>query len=177
MKKLAVAVLIAASLFAQKAGVPSSAGGVKWAPPSRWTADPPRPMRVATYRIPAAAGDSEPGECGIYFFGPGQGGSVQANLDRWIGQIETPAGKPVGAKPLKQTINGLQVSTLDITGVYTGAGGPMATTKSSKPDFRLLGAVVEGSQGPVFFKLTGPKKTIAAAEADFQSLVKSVKKD
>ena len=178
MKKLAVLLMISAALLAQKPGAPSSAGGVKWVVPSRWTADAARPMRVATYKIPAAAGDPEAGECGIYFFGPGQGGTVQANLDRWIGQFETPDGKPAAAgKPQKQTVNGLQVSTIDVSGTYTGAGGPMAASKSSKPGFRLLGAVVEGSQAPIFFKLAGPKKTMAAAEAEFQALVKSIKKE
>jgi hypothetical protein len=40
----------------------------------------------------------------------------------------------------------------------------------------LLGAIIEGPSGEVFFKLTGPAKTIAAAESEFQAMLKSVKK-
>jgi len=43
----------------------------------------------------------------VYFFGAGQGGSVEANLDRWKGQMLTPGGKPADAKIAKRTIHGL----------------------------------------------------------------------
>jgi hypothetical protein len=168
----------AAKKAAPVPGSPGSAGGVKWVVPARWTPEPARPMRVATFKIPPATGDSEAGECIISFFGPGQGGSTQANVDRWISQFQAPDGKPVmAAKTQKQAVNGLPVSTLDISGTYTGAGGPMMATKTPKAGFRLLGAVVEGSQAPVFFKITGPSKTVAAAEAEFHTLVKSLKKE
>lgn len=133
-------------------------------------------MRAATYMVPAAAGDSEGGECGVYYFGPGQGGGVDANIKRWIGQFEQPGGKPSdqAAKINKQTTGGLPVTTIDLSGTYTGAGGPTATSKSNKTGYRLLGAIVEGPQGGVFFKFTGPAKTVAANEAKFQAMVKSV---
>ena len=51
-----------------------------------------KPMRKATYGIPAAPG-AEAGECGVFFFGKGQGGSVDDNLSRWAGQFEN-AGTP-----------------------------------------------------------------------------------
>jgi hypothetical protein len=54
------------------------------------------------------------------------------------------------------------------------SAGPMAPTKTSKPGFRLLGAIVEGPQGAVFFKLTGPAKTVAASEAGFEKMLSSV---
>ena len=52
-----------------------------------------RPMRLATYTVAPDA------ECGVYFFGSGQGGSVEANLDRWIGQFLQADGKPSKARP------------------------------------------------------------------------------
>src|SRR5712664_3222342 len=65
-----------------------SAAGVSWTVPKRWTEEPRRAMRVATYRIPAAPKDSEPAECGVFYFGAGQGGEVASNVDRWISQFE-----------------------------------------------------------------------------------------
>jgi len=50
------------------------------------------------YTIPPTAGDTASAECVVYFFGAGQGGSVEANLDRWKGQMLTPGGKPADAK-------------------------------------------------------------------------------
>ena len=60
----------------------SEAGGIQWKAPTQWTALPDRPMRAGTFSVPAAAGDSEPGEMAIFYFGQGQGGSVEANVQR-----------------------------------------------------------------------------------------------
>lgn len=130
-------------------------------------------MRAATYRVPAAPGDKEDGECAVFYFGPGQGGGVEDNLKRWIGQFENAQGEP---KRAKQTINGLNVTTIDLAGAYAGAGGPMAAAKVSKPGYRLLGGIVEAPQGAVFFKFTGPAKTVAAQQGAFQGLLKSVRR-
>jgi hypothetical protein len=43
-----------------------------------------------------------------------------------------------------------------------------------KPNYRLLGAIVEGPQGSIFFKLTGPAKTIAQNQAAFDRLLASL---
>jgi hypothetical protein len=45
-----------------------------------------------------------------------------------------------------------------------------------KTGFRLLGAIVAGPQGSVFFKLTGPAKTVAATEPEFNALIGSLTK-
>lgn len=133
-------------------------------------------MRLATYMIPHAAGDAENGECGVYYFGPGQGGSVEANLDRWIGQFVQADGKPskTAAKVEKRTLHGLKVTTVDVSGAYTGMGGPMAQTGKPVPGYRLLGAVVEGPQGSIFFKFTGPAKTTAQNQAAFNKMLDSM---
>ncbi len=134
-------------------------------------------MRVATYRIPPASGDKEAGECGVFFFGTGQGGGVEANVKRWVDQFQQPDGKPVGVpKTAKQQVNGLKVTTVDVSGTYMGAGGPMGPPVN-KPGYRLLGAIVEAPKGGVFFKFTGPARTVAAAEKEFQALLKSLGKE
>src|ERR1044072_9395945 len=56
-------------------------------------------MRVAQYRLPKAPGDPEDASLVLYYFGQGQGGSVTANIARWIGQMKQPDGSAVkGAK-------------------------------------------------------------------------------
>lgn len=165
-----MALLAAVSISAAE-----TAGGIKWTAPASWKSQGDRPMRAATYTVPAAQGDSEAGEMAVFYFGPGQGGGVQANIQRWIGQFKQPDGSPSASKAKrdKRTINGLAVTTIDLSGIYTGSAGPMAPPVD-KPGYRLLGAIVEGPQGAVFFKLTGPAKTVAASEAGFEALLKSV---
>jgi len=165
-----VVLILVASLFAE------SVAGLKWTPPTGWTSDGARPMRAATYTIQPVAGDEAKAECVVYFFGAGEGGSVQANLDRWKGQIVASAGKPSDAKIAKRTIHGLAVTTIDASGDYTGMGGPMAQSKSVQNNYRLLGAIVEGPGGNVFIKFTGPSKTITASQTKFEQLLNSFDK-
>jgi hypothetical protein len=160
-------------LILSATGFADSVAGLKWTAPAAWKNEGSRPMRAATYRVPAVQGDSEGGECVAFFFGAGQGGSVDANIQRWIGQFQN-AGKPVQKKT---TMNGLPVTSVDITGTYTGMGGPMAASKTAKPGYRLLGAIVEGPGGSVFFKFTGPAKTVAANQKAFDQMIASVRKE
>jgi hypothetical protein len=142
-----------------------SAAGLHWTAPAPWKSEGQRPMRAATYAI------AEDTECAVYFFGQGQGGSVQANIDRWKGQF-----KPSDAKVAKVTIHGLPVTRIDVAGEYSGMGGPMAQAPA-KPAFRLLGAIVEGPGGNLFIKFTGPAKTVAANQVKFEALLASFAKD
>ena len=164
---------------ASSATVPMQAGGgsgeLKWTAPSRWQTGPEKPMRAATYLIPAAPGDAEGAECAVFV---NIGGGVDANIKRWIGQFEQPDGgsSEAKAKQTKEAVNGLPVTTVDLTGTFAGGGMAMGQPSPKKPGYRLLGAIVEGPSGEIFFKLTGPAKTVAAAQNEFQALLKSVKK-
>jgi hypothetical protein len=172
MRILSALLLLVASSLAQ------SVAGVKWTPPSGWKAEEgERPMRAATYIVAPTSGDTANAECVVYFFGAGQGGSIDANVERWKGQIVGPDGKPAEAKTGKRTVHELPVTTIDSSGDYTGMGGPMAASKSTHANYRLLGAIVEGPGGNVFLKFTGPAKTIAASQADFEKLVNSFEKE
>jgi hypothetical protein len=153
-------------------------GGLHWTSPSSWKAESgTRPMRAATYAVPPAAGDSEGGECVAYYFGPGQGGTVDANIQRWLSQFQDASGQPLkNADVKKKTVHGLPVTTIDASGTYTGMGGPMAASKTAKPGYRLLGAIVEGSQGSIFFKFTAPAKTVVANQKAFDQMIGSVTK-
>lgn len=146
------------------------AGGLSWKVPDAWKAGPPKPMRAATYAVAAAKGDAEDGELGVFYFGEGQGGGIDANIERWVGQFE---GAPK-ATPKKEKIAGFQVTQVEVEGTYTASMGPMAP-KANKSGFKLMGAIVEGPKGAVFFKLTGPKKTVEGAKGDLAKLLKSLK--
>src|SRR5262245_29418362 len=62
--------------------------GVSWTVPGRWSREPDRAMRLATYSIPPAPGDGTGAECAVFYFGPRQGGGVDENIGRWVGQFE-----------------------------------------------------------------------------------------
>ena len=152
-------------------GTASADPGVTWTVPPRWTAQGGRPMRFATYSVPAVKGDAEGGECAVFYFGPNQGGGVEANIDRWVGQFEG-ADTPVRST---QTVHGLAVSRVKLHGTYLAPGGPNMESQGKKPAYLLLGAIVGGPKGAVFFKLTGPAKTIEHAAPEFDHLIASLK--
>ena len=133
-------------------------------------------MRAATYTIAPAAGDKASAECGVYFFGAGQGGSVDANIERWKGQFQGANGKPVPAKVARRTTGGVTMTTIDTAGEYSGMGGPIASGKPV-PGYRLLGAIVEGPGGNIFVKFTGPARTIDANQLKFQNLLASFQRE
>jgi hypothetical protein len=151
------------------------AGGLTWTAPASWKQGAPRPMRAATYALPTVKGDAQAPELAVFSFGPGQGGSVQANVDRWAGQFQDPKGGPARAETKKETIAGMPVTLVDVKGTFAGSGMGMGPSQPQQ-GWRLLGAIVEGPEGPVFFKLTGPERSVAAAQGDFRKLLASLKK-
>src|ERR1700676_82124 len=104
--------LILASVALCSIGVQAeSAAGVHWTAPAGWKPQGAQPMRAATYTVAPANGDKAGGECAVYFFGAGQGGSVEANVERWKGQFRGPGGAPAAAKVIKRKIRGLTITT------------------------------------------------------------------
>jgi hypothetical protein len=148
-------------------------GDVVWTDPPKWVRLPQAsPMRKATYQIPFAPGDPENAELAVFFFGSDQGGSVEDNVKRWVGQFQSAPGatkrREKSMSPMKQWI-------VETEGAYMGSGMNPGQASGPKPNFALLGAIVETPVGKYFFKMTGPKKTVQGARGDFQSLIDSVK--
>jgi hypothetical protein len=172
MRKLMPAILLLGSsiaLLAAGSSVEGSAGGLRWTMPAAWKVAPARPMRMATYTLPAAPG-GEAGECGVFFFGKGQGGSVQDNLSRWEKQFE---GGPA-PKHSEKTIHGFKVHLLEASGTYLASGGPMMQPQGKKAGWSLRGAIVEAPEGLVFFKCIGPDASMKAAVKEFDELIGSL---
>jgi len=146
---------------------------LKWADPPGWSRiATPSPMRLATYKLPRAPGVTEDAEMTIFHFGGGQGGSVEANFDRWLGQFNVDKS---AAQRSDRTANGLSIHLLEIPkGTFKNTMKPGDTTTPSKEGFGLLGAVVETPSGPYFFKITGPAKTLEAARPAFITLLDGV---
>jgi hypothetical protein len=150
-------------------------GGLTFTAPKDWTVVPSSSsMRVAQYALPRAPGDGEDAELIVYYFG-GSGGSVDANLDRWMGQMEQPDGRPskAAAKTSSSTINGMKVTVLDVAGRYIAETAPGSGTRLNKPGYRMKAAVVETPKGPYFVKLTGPAKTIERWGTAFDAFLKT----
>jgi hypothetical protein len=150
--------------------LPAQAGTLTFSKPAGWVdRAAASSMRVAEFVVPKAAGDSEDGELIVYYFG-GTGGTVEANLQRWASQFQS-ASEPVRTKA---TVNGLALTSLDVSGTYVAEVRPGSAERHNKPGFRMRATVVETPKGPYFIKLTGPTATINGASAAFDQFLKSL---
>ena len=153
-----------------------TSGDLHFKAPDGWvTEKPSSAMRAAQYKLPKAEGDSEDASLVLYYFGASQGGSAQANIDRWISQIQQTDGSSSKdkAKTETMTVTGLKVTTVDVTGTYTAEMAPGSGTSHNDGNYRLRAAVVETPKGNYFLKLVGPAKTVGRWEQAYADYLKS----
>ena len=166
----------ATAISNQQSNSQSAAGDLRFKAPDGWTTEKSSlSMRVAQYKLPKAEGDKEDASLVLYYFGASQGGSAQANIDRWIGQMQQPDGSDSKTKSRTDslTVNGLKVTTVDVTGTYTAEMAPGSGTFHNDENYRLRAAVIETPKGNYFVKLAGPAKTIARWDQSYNDYLKS----
>jgi len=154
----------------------TGAAALAWRAPASWTSEPPaNSMRRAQYKVPGPGGD---GECVVFYFGPGQGGDPMGNAERWASQFSDASGQPATAsmKTRTEKVNDVTVLFVEAGGTYH-SGSMMGMGQAvAKPDWALLGAVAEGADANWFFKFTAPKATIDAERANFEAMLRSLKR-
>ena len=85
--------------------------------PENWTAQTPSSrMRKAQYKNGKT-------EIVVFYFGAGSGGSVEANINRWLGQFNEPKEK-LSAKVEKKKIKSDTITTVSAKGTYM-SGPPL----------------------------------------------------
>jgi hypothetical protein len=166
-----------------KANIPSapaaaaaapSAGGLSWSTEPALVARAPKSqMRAAEYTL---ANDPN-AELVVFYFGEGQGGAVEPNITRWLGQLAQPDGSDTAqrAQRSERSVAGMNVALVEATGTYSGGMAmPGAPAPTPQPDAMLLGAIANGPKGPVFFKLVGKRASVESARPSFMALVDSL---
>jgi predicted small lipoprotein YifL len=167
------AAVVAAPAPAQPAQV--EAGGLTWTSQAPLVARAPKSrMRAAEYGL-----SSDPdAELSVFYFGEGQGGAVDANIARWLGQLGQPDGSDTAqkAKRSERTVGNVTVALVEATGNYAGGMAmPGAPAPAPITDAMMLGAIANGPKGPVFFKLIGKRASVEAARAAFAALLSSLR--
>ena len=130
--------------------------------PESWKQTPARSsMRLATYEIQAAKDDEEKAELAIYSF-PGGGGSVEANITRWIGQFESKGRKQ---KVTKGKAGENTYYVVEVSGTYNKPIGP-PIRRQTKPveGSRMLAVILQLDSGVFFLKMTGGDEIVKAQE-------------
>jgi hypothetical protein len=139
--------------------------------PASWVAlQPSSNMRAAQYRVPGIGAGAE-AELIVFYFGPAQGGGVQANIDRWVTQFSSDDGQPVVPRTEHTEVGGLRVTFVELNGTYArGIGsGPQGIAKNNQT---LLVAIVETPVGNLTFQLHGDQSTVNAHRKSFVAMVR-----
>ncbi len=145
------------------------APGAIFTMPADWISEPPSSsMRLAQAKIPGAAGEAQ---LTVFYFGAGGGGGLESNLSRWIGQVDIDAGTEPSRAEL-DTASGFKVTWIEAQGTIKPSTMGMGPT-APQPGSRMLAAVVEGPQGPWYFKATGPSETLASQRDAFLGMLKN----
>ena len=143
--------------------------------PDGWeTAETSSRMRLAQWTLP---GDGEgTAEVVIFFFGPGQGGGVEANLARWFSQFEQPDGSSTKdqASVTKREVNGLRMTIADMRGTYIAEVRPGSTERHHRGEQRMIAAVIEGDGGPWYLRVLGPEATVTKWETSVEDFLSSI---
>jgi hypothetical protein len=172
------AALLAGVALADNKGKEVEIDGLKSKVPESWKAvDTSSQFRAAQFTIPKVEGDDRDAELVVYFFGKGGGGGVDANLKRWQQQIVPPEGKKIEDVMKKDSfkVGNVQVTVIDLQGTYQPPAFA-ANQKSEKiANARMIGVVFESPNGPYYFKLVGPAKTVEASKKGFDEWLKNLK--
>ena len=101
----------------------------------------------------------------------GAGGSVDANVKRWIGQFLQTKKRDV----TKETIAGQEVHLVDVVGTYNDRPGPFAPGVKRENYEMLAAIIVTEKSGKYFVKFYGPQKTVEANKKAFRAMIESLK--
>jgi hypothetical protein len=158
-------VAVAASVFAME---PSEfqVGGFNFDRPSGWKwVVPSSAMRKAQLSVPGAEGGTA--DVTFFHFGPGQGGGVQANVDRWFAQFGNS-----NTSQSEEKVDATRVVHVQASGTFQSGmpGGPTTPLEN----YALLGAILGDDQnGDVFVKMTGPAAVVESAKPLFSEMVRA----
>lgn len=167
---------IVSHAMAQEKGAIVELDGLKSAAPAAWKKQETNSsMRAFQFKVPKVEGDSEDAEVIVFFFGKGQGGSVDDNIKRWKGQFkDAPADK---IKQEKFEVGKVPVTYLDIQGNYQARIPPADPNGKliEKKDFRAINAIFGSPNGPYYIRILGPNKTVTAQKKAFDEWLKNFK--
>lgn len=164
----------------KRKGAPVKLDGLESRVPADWQEEPPtNRTRLKQFRLSPIGDDKDNIEVVIFYFGEGQGGSVEDNVKRWKGFFVPPEGKKIDdvAKVEKIKVGDVPVTYLDIHGTYSFKFPPFDPNAKTtlRPNYRMLGVVFESKKGPYFIRMVGPADSVAHYKRGFDEWIKGFK--
>ena len=159
-------------------GKPVSIAGITFTPASEWQDFGPSGMRAASYSYGPLEPDQDSATMAVFHFGPGQGGTIADNMQRWIKQFSLPDGRDPASAAIRydRQVAGYQAHVVTLFGIYNQSIRPMSQEKVARENYRMVAIIVEAPGGNVFFKLTGPDYTATIMIEAFITMINQVEK-
>ena len=140
--------------------------------PESWRAQSPSSsFRLAQFAVPGSSGDAD---CVFFYFGPGEGGSVDANIERWQSQFRSADGGQVKPKVERITVANMPVTLIELAGDYARSVGMGPDGGAASPNQIIRVAMVETPQGNLIIQLYGQRETVAPQRAAFDAMVRAL---
>jgi hypothetical protein len=157
---------------------PPPAANLTYTAPKTWQQEPVRSsMRKAQFRLPRAEGDTEDGLLTVFYFGPGGGGGVEANVDRWRNQFVGPGNGPVPDDDFtreEMEANGLKITVVEVHGRFAPGAMGAAEPPPARDEYHMLAAIVDTPAGPWYFKAIGPQETMQQHRPAFMEFLQTM---
>jgi hypothetical protein len=145
--------------------------------PEHWQSrQPSSTMRLVEYTVPVGDVAAEAVEVIVYFFGPGQGGSVEANAERWKAQFFDQAGNHPEPAVDRLSDTAFPTSVVELRGSYArgiGMGGD--TPGEAKPGQALIAVVVETPTGNLYAQMYGPEAGVLDQKDAFLAFIRGIR--
>jgi hypothetical protein len=161
-------------------GTETEIDGMKSRAPAAWKSqDPSGKERVYQFTIPKAEGDKDDAQLIIFFFGAGQGGGIEANIQRWKNMVKPAEGAKESDtyKTSDFKVGDVKVTMFEANGTYMfkkRAFDPEEKPEP-RPDYRMVAVVFESKNGPYYIRMYGPQKTMEANRKGFEDWIKGFK--
>jgi hypothetical protein len=146
--------------------------GLRAPKPATWISQPRTSrMRAAQFLVPGSE-SSDAAHVIVFYFGEGQGGDVQSNIDRWTAQFRSEDGQLVEPVVSQLEADGMPVTMVELAGAWQDMGAA-----SHKPGVLFLAAIVESPSGNVFIRFVGPADVVNRDRAAFMELVRGIERE
>lgn len=174
---LSCALLLCPSLQAETVDV----RGVRLTLPEDWRVlEPTNQMRALELALPPAEEGGDPLVLVVYYFGAEGAGDTASNVERWLGQFSQPDGRETAevAEQSEGEVAGMALLRLQATGTFAGGMGPGA---EAQPGAGLRAAILDGPEGPLYFKLVAQEAALveydAALDVFFEGIARALQID
>lgn len=149
-------------------------GGLSFPKPTTWQWQlPTMQFRTLQYSVPGPGGeDGGAAELVVSLFPGGDGGPIDANIERWVRQFRGSDGGPIVPVREDITVAGMKVALIELKGAYQGMGAA-----APRPGQMQFGAIVQAPERNVFLRLNGPERTVELHRKDFRAMVDGLRAD